>query len=61
MTREELINLSGQVVNGMLSADDSNLDKLVDRTFHPVLAKIAVSTAHKMLEEIDRIFEKKDG
>lgn len=32
--REELLNLSGQILNGMFSADSSMLTKLVDRTIH---------------------------
>ena len=42
MTREELISLSGQVVNGMLSADGSIITKVIDRTLHKQIAETAV-------------------
>ena len=45
--------VSGQVVNGMLSADSSVLSKLVDRTMHKQIAESAVEIAKKMLEKID--------
>ena len=45
MTREEMISLSGQVVNGMLSADDSILSKIIDRTLHKQIAESAVNVA----------------
>jgi hypothetical protein len=53
MKREELLELSGQIVNGMLSADSSVLSKLVDRTMHKQIAESAVEIAKKMLEKID--------
>ena len=58
MKRNELIELSGQVVNGLLSADDSNVSKLIDRTLHGIIAKEAVGIAHSMLEVIDELTEK---
>lgn len=53
MTREELISLSGQIVNGMLSADDSVISKVIDRTLHHQIAESAVVIAHAMLTKID--------
>ena len=53
MTREELILLSGQVVNGMLSADSSLITKIVDRTIHKQIAASAVDVAYEMLKKID--------
>ena len=57
MTREELINLSGQVINGMLSADDSVISKVLDRTMHKQIADTAVDVAFHMLQRIDKDFE----
>ena len=51
--REELIQLSGQIVNGMLSADSSILTKLFDRTIHKGVADVAVEIAVRMIEKID--------
>ena len=51
--REELINLSGQIINGMMSADSTVLSKVVDRALHGTVADIAVGIAVKMLEKID--------
>ncbi len=53
MTREELILLSGQVANGMLSADDSIITKVIDRTLHKQIADMAVNIAYDMLKKID--------
>lgn len=53
MTREELISLSGQVANGMLSADDSLVAKIIDRTIHKQIASSAVDVAYEMLRIID--------
>lgn len=55
MTREELISLSGQVVNGMLSADGSIITKVIDRTLHKQIAETAVDIARDMLIKIDSI------
>lgn len=52
--REELVHLSGQIINGMMSADNSILSKVVDRTFHGGVAEAAVEIAHKMIKEIDK-------
>ena len=53
MTREEPISLSGQVVNGMLSADGSIISKVIDRTLHKQIAESAVDVAYNMLKKID--------
>ena len=53
MTREELILLSGQVVNGMLSADGSIISKVIERTLHKQIAESAVDVAYNMLKKID--------
>lgn len=53
--REELISLSGQVVNGMMSADGDVWSKLIDRAVHAQVAKVSVAIANDMLKEIDDI------
>ena len=45
--------LSGQVVNGMLSADCSIISKVIDRTLHKQIAESAVDIAYDMLKKID--------
>ena len=57
MTREELISLSGQVVNGMLSADSSIISKVIDRTLHKQIAESAVDVAYEMLKKIDNEYK----
>ena len=52
--REELVNLAGQVINGMLSADSSFLLNAVDRTMHTQATKVAVDIAVDMQHEIDK-------
>ena len=52
--REELIALTGQALNGMLSADDSVLTK-IDRTVHRQVAETAVGIAEDALRRIDEI------
>ncbi len=52
MTRDELISLSGQVANGMLSADSSIIAKVIDRTMHKQIAEAAVDIAYEMLKKI---------
>ena len=52
--REELVNLAGQVINGILSADSSFLLKDVDRTMRTQAAKVAVDIAVDMQHEIDK-------
>jgi hypothetical protein len=54
--RDDLVQLSGQVINGMLSADGSVLTKLFDRSIHSQAAKTAVSIANDMLKEIDQLY-----
>lgn len=51
--REEIIQLSGQIINGIMSSDSSMLSKICDRTSGEFSAKLAVEMAFKMLEEID--------
>ena len=51
--REELVNLAGQVINGMMSADSSFLLKAVDRTMRAQAAKVAVDIAVDMQHKID--------
>lgn len=55
MTRAEIISLSGQIVNGMLSADSSLITKVIDRTIHKQIADSAVDTAIEMLNKIDKL------
>lgn len=57
MAREELILLSGQVVNGMLSADGSIITKVIDRTLHKQIAEMAVNIAYDMLKKIDNEYK----
>ena len=45
--------LSGQVVDGMLSADGSIISKVIDRTLHKQIAESAVDVAYDMLKKID--------
>ena len=52
--REELVNLAGQVINGIMSSDSSFLLKAVDRTMHTQAAKVAVDIAVDMQHEIDK-------
>lgn len=58
--REELIELTGQVLNGMLSADDSVLTKILDRTVHRQVAETAVGIAVDALRRIDEIEKQND-
>ena len=57
--RKELIDLSGQIVNGMLSADSSFLTKILDRTIHNTVADSAVNIAARILDNIDKKCENK--
>ena len=52
--REELLELSGQIINGIMSSDSSFLTKLFDRTLHEGAAKITVDLACKIQQEIDK-------
>jgi len=57
MTRQELITLTGQITNGILSADNSLITKLIDRTIHKQIADTAVSIAKDILTKIDQEFK----
>ena len=52
--REELVALSGQIINGIMSSDSSFLTKLFDRTLHEGAARTTVDLAHKIQQEIDK-------
>lgn len=52
-TREELIQLSGQIINGIMSSDSSIFSKICDRTSLDISAKRAVEMASIMLKEIN--------
>jgi hypothetical protein len=52
--REEIVELSGQIINGIMSSDSSILSKICDRTSSDISAKRAVEMAFVMLEEIDK-------
>ena len=57
--RKEIIELSGQIINGMMSADSSILTKIIDRTLHKNIADTAVGIAVKMIEKIDEYLRNK--
>ncbi len=57
--RNEIIELSGQIINGMMSADGSILTKIIDRTLHKNIADTAVGIAVKMIEKIDEYLNDK--
>lgn len=52
--REEIIALSGQIINGIMSSDDSLFSKVCDRTASDFSTKLAVDMAFKMIDEIDK-------
>ena len=52
--REELVNLAGQVINGIMSADGSVISKILDRSIHSQVAATAVSIASDMQKEINK-------
>ena len=52
--REEIVQLAGQIINGIMSSDSSILSKICDRTSSEFSAKLAVEMAFKMSEEIDK-------
>lgn len=56
--REELIELAGQVVNGIMSSDDSVWFKIIDRGIHVTVADLAVNIAVEIQKKID---EKENG
>ena len=55
MSHEELVSVSAEIANGILSADSSLLSKVIDRTFHDQIAASAVSIAYKILTEIEKV------
>lgn len=57
--RNEIIELSGQIINGMMSADSSIFTKIIDRTLHKNIADTAVGIAVKMIEKIDEYLNDK--
>lgn len=52
--REELVQLACQVINGIMSADNSVITKILDRSIHSQVAAIAVSIALDIQKEIDK-------
>lgn len=56
--REEIINLAGQIINGIMSSDSSIFSKIVDRTSFDFAPKLAVDMACEMINEIDKNLEK---
>jgi hypothetical protein len=52
--REELVQLAGQAINGIMSADGSILSKLLDRGIHSQVAKTAVDVAVDIQKEVDK-------
>ncbi len=53
--REELIELSGQIVNGIMSSDSSFFTKVIDRSvLIDSTAKMTVRLAKAILKEIDK-------
>lgn len=53
--REALVELSGQIINGMLSSDSSLLSKIMDRSIlHGNTARTAVDLAIIMYDKIDK-------
>ena len=56
-TRNELLLLSGQIINGMFSADSSFITKLFDRTIHKGVADVAVDIAARMIDKINEKME----
>lgn len=55
MTREELIEMSGQIINGIMSSDSSFFTKVIDRSvLIDSTAKMTVRLAKAILKEIDK-------
>lgn len=55
MTREELIEMSGQIVNGIMSSDSSFFTKVIDRSvLIDSTAKMTVRLAKAIFKEIDK-------
>jgi len=57
MDRKELIELSGQIANGILSSDSSVLSKMVDRVTHKQIAELSVEIAYEILKKIDEEYK----
>lgn len=55
--REEIVNLAGQIINGIMSSDSSIFSKIVDRTSFDFAPKLAVDMAIKMQKEIDKNYK----
>lgn len=53
--REELIELTGQALNGILSSDSSILSKVLDRAVHKQVAETAVGIAKDAINHINEI------
>lgn len=56
--RSELTQLSGQIINGIMSADSSIFSKILIGAFKKNVAVIAVEIADKMIRKIDEIDDK---
>ena len=59
--REALIELSGQIINGIMSSDGSMFTKIMDRATHGGAASAAVNIAAKMLEKIDEKLKEEEN
>lgn len=59
--REELIELTGQTLNGILSSDSSILSKILDRAVHKQVAETAVGIAQDALNQIDKLTNRPIG
>ena len=58
--KEMLVELSGQIINGMLSADSSLLVKIMDRSLlHESAARTTVDLAVRILDKIEKYVEGK--
>ena len=53
--RSELTQLSGQIINGIMSADSSIFSKILIGAFKKNVAVVAVEIADKMIRKIDEI------
>lgn len=53
MEKDYLVELSGQVINGIMSSDDSVWSKLFDRGDRAQVADTAVDIALRMLDKIN--------
>jgi hypothetical protein len=57
--REELIELAGQAINGMLSADSELHLKIIDDVMHDRIAELAVTIAVNVQHYIDEVLTNK--